>query len=565
MMIVVGSWGDLLAATIQGTYPVTCKTPLGFIADEVELFWPLLFERLQLKAQFPLRLRPETEQALALRLWQPILAQSEPTLGNPSRVVRRILDLLQLAGAAALETEQIPLLLAEGWPATSWQALSRHWLTLEGHDAQDNSVWEAIAQCLGQWRQWCLSRGLLTYGLIYELYWRYLLPDARYQQQLWRRYRAVFADDTDDYPAIAKELLEVLLAGGAFGVFAYNSDGQVRLGLNADPNYLLSLAKDAPRETCDRSAGLPAASETAIQLMSDPSFFATLPRQVQSLQTISRAELLRAVAQTIIAAVQGGEVQPGEVAIVAPGLDEIARYALMQMLSAQEIPVFPLNEQRPLISSPLVRALLVLLALVYPDLGRTLDRDGVAEMLVVLSDRGQDLAHSSESLSAAIDPVRAGLIADHCFLIDLAFPRLLPVTAFSRWDRLGHRATSAYSRICTWIEQTRAVYEAAPFNAIFCLNDAINTFLTPNSLPYDQLAALKELMETAQHYWEVERRLQDNESSWRSPTEQLEQFIELLQQGTVTANPRPARNFSHKDGVMLATIFQYRSLRACHP
>ena len=33
------------------------------------MFLPLLFDRLKIKAQFPLRLRPETEQELATQLW----------------------------------------------------------------------------------------------------------------------------------------------------------------------------------------------------------------------------------------------------------------------------------------------------------------------------------------------------------------------------------------------------------------------------------------------------------------------------------------------------------------
>jgi len=62
---------DRLAIAVRGSYPILCKTPLGFLTDEVILFWPLIFEFLGLKAQFPRRLRPETEQELATRLWQP--------------------------------------------------------------------------------------------------------------------------------------------------------------------------------------------------------------------------------------------------------------------------------------------------------------------------------------------------------------------------------------------------------------------------------------------------------------------------------------------------------------
>ena len=58
-----------------------------------------------------------------------------------------------------------------------------------------------MGELLLLWRKWCLERGLLTYGLIYELYWRYLLPNPKYQQHLTNRYQAVFADDVDDYPS----------------------------------------------------------------------------------------------------------------------------------------------------------------------------------------------------------------------------------------------------------------------------------------------------------------------------------------------------------------------------
>ncbi len=38
-------FSDRLSAAVEGTYPVICKTPVGFISDEVELFWPLIFEQ----------------------------------------------------------------------------------------------------------------------------------------------------------------------------------------------------------------------------------------------------------------------------------------------------------------------------------------------------------------------------------------------------------------------------------------------------------------------------------------------------------------------------------------
>jgi len=571
---------ERLTMAIQGRYPIFSKTPLGFFQDEVILFWPLLIERLHLKAQFPLRLRPETEQDLAKQLWDSELDKvSTQFLGtSQEQRIRRLLDLLQLAGVSGIPTEDISSMLEEGL------------LEQEGLNSEPE-LWGLIGQLLLDWRHWCLDRGLLTYGIICELYWRYLLPDPTYQQHLCNRYQAVLADDVDDYPAIARDLFEVLLDQGAVGAFTYNPQGKVRLGLNADPEYLAGLAARCQVETLTNSTTGSLADEwgeVAGEFIKEPTFAITLPESVLSIQTTSRAQILRQIAGVITQAVKAGQVQPREIAIIAPGLDAIARYTLTDILSSQGIPVEPLNEQRPLISSMTIRALLTLLALVYPGLGRLVDRDAIAEMLVVLSREPEALAGNPENPSPPtprIDPVRAGLLADHCYSPDLEQPRLLPVASFGRWDRLGHRAAGAYSEIVQWLEIQRQQQQQRLIPSVIALLDrAIQKFLWNGShLAYDQLAALRELMETAQHFWEVEGRLRQESkvsrlnseegnqanlqpSNLQKVTQTIARFIQMLRRGTVTANPYPARRLTtaQENAVTLATVFQYRAAKSFH-
>ncbi len=541
---------DRLATALRGSYPVVAKTPLGWISDEVMLFWPLLFEKLNLKAQFPIRLRPETEQELATRLWRRDLEEIGLSASGITeyKVVRRTLDLLQLAGASGIVAEEIPLILAQGLP-----------------EQENQDLWQKMGQLLLWWRQWCLERGLLSYGLIYELYWRYLLEEPQYQSQLTRRYQRIFADDVDDYPGVTREIFKFLLGKGATATFTYNHDGKVRLGLNADPNYLAGLASYCEQEELNSpplTTKFPLElRDSLVQLVSNPLALRELPPTIQSLQTVSRSTLLRQTAEVIIKGIADKEVKPQDIAVIAPGLDEIARYSLIEILSHHGIPVAPLNEQRPLISSPLIRALLTLLALVYPGLGRLVDRDSVAQMLVVLSsNNGRE--------DPAIDPVRAGLLADHCYYTDLELPRLLPPESFPRWDRLGNRATDSYKKIRQWLEVTRQQQQKQPLlKAITFLDRAIKEFFASGSyLGYDQLASVCQLMETAQHYWEVDRRLRQHEAISLPVNATVAQFIQLLRRGTITANPRhfSPLGVERQDAVTLATIFQYRSLRRAH-
>ncbi|KOP26431.1 hypothetical protein AMR41_10730 [Hapalosiphon sp. MRB220] len=663
---------DKIVMATTGKYPVRCKTPLGFFQDEVILFWPLLVQSLKLKAQFPVRLRPETEQELATRLWRPYINEEilRRAGTNEYRLVRRILDLLQLAASSGTAVEDIGKVLATA-------------LAPEDSDTNLESVEpEFFSSLLLDWRNWCLERGLLSYGIIIELYNQYLLTDPHYQQRLTQRYQGILADDVQDYPAVARHLFELLLNNGAVGAFTYNPDGIVRLGLGADPDYMQELAGYCQQETLTASFGDSLADRLTtpmVEIITQPLALLSLPEVVQSIQATSRAQLLRQTAEVIVQAIKQGQVEPEQIAVIAPGLDAIARYTLTEILTKQNIPVKSLNDQRPLIASPIIRALLTVLALVYPGLGRLVDRDAVAEMLVMLSRgdasrgafadafadaetrrgedaetrRGEDAEntfdefpasaspHVSASSSApasasphvsasssvpasasprvpasssapasasprvsasssapTIDPVRAGLIADYCFQPHPERPNLLPVTAFDRWDRLGYAATTAYNEIVKWLEEQRSQQELRLIpSPISLLDRAIQRFLWDGTnLAYDQLAALRELLETAQHYWEIDTRLRQIpqsedagtlgladtgnsskilsasprlplpvSSSVPSPQATIAEFIQLLQRGTITANPYPMRPMgTAAKAVTLATIFQYRSSRRSH-
>jgi hypothetical protein len=125
-----------------------------------------------------------------------------------------------------------------------------------------------------------------------------------------------------------------------------------------------------------------------------------------------------------------------------------------------------------------------------------------------------------------------------------------------------------------WIEGQRSQQEQRLIpSPISLLDRAIQRFLWNGSnLPYDQLAALRELLETAQHYWEVNTRLRQIEiskgeaqSQAEPPSATIAQFIQLLRRGTITANPYPVRPIGPASrAVTLATVFQYRSSRRFH-
>ncbi len=536
---------DRLTTLTQSSIPFRLTTPLGFVEEEVLLFWPLLIKKMGLTAQFPVRLRPENEQELATRLWRSQLEVATDETGiQASKLVRRLLDIYQLAAFSETKLEKIPVILKQGFSADSPELVLAP---------------ELIGTMLTDWRSWCLERGLLNYGLLTELYAQHLLPDAHYQLQLPDRIQAIFADDVDEYPPVMRSVFQQVLTYKAPIICTFNPNGGIRLGLGADPAVMEEMAENwdqidlSPRQDCCFTL----AGKKIIDRVTTPLFLPPpLPSCIQTIQTTTRAQLLRQTATTITHRIKSGQIRAQDIAIVAPGFDPISRYALTQMLTGQGIRVRNLNEQRPLTSVPLVRSLLTLLTLVYPNLGRLITHDGISEMLVVLNPK--------------IDPVRSGLLTDHCFEPHPDRPRLLPSKVFERWDRLGYDGMTAYEDLIAWIAmQQEQLANYLLVNPIVLLDRAIQKFFLGGvHLPFEQVASLRELLDTAQHYWEVETRIHKSDTikgDSMAAAQSVRSFIQLLRSGAVTANPYPVKPIvSQQDAVTIASVFQYRLNRESH-
>lgn len=549
---------------IRGYGEIISTTPLAFFEAEVQLFWPIIIQQLGLRGYFPFRLRPETEQALALRLWgDTLIAQLQQAEAvSTDRWVRRVLDLIQLAASSGTPLTRLAARIKAGSASVMLC----------------DPLADLVQAMALQWRDWCLSCGVLTYGLITDLFWQYVMPHAVYRSQIPQRFVAIAADDVENYPAIARTFFETGIDLGLPSLFTYGELGGLRDGLGADSAYFLELKKRCTAVVLPSSAALQEAASVPVAEMLWALRQASPHQQpeVYALKTTSRIELLQAAAQQAAHAIHAGEILPQAVAIIGPGLDPLARYAIIDTLGRSGIAVESLRDQRAIQSAAMVRSLLTLLALVYPGQGHLLDTEQIAEMLVVLTTVGSSAGGLNGGV--AIDPVRAGLLADYCFSPHPDDPELLPIEVYSRWDRLGHGAAQAYETLRRWIAQQQGHLRSSAnssardysasyltLNPVFMLDRAIQTFLMTRPLTVDQLAVLRELIETAQHYWDVDARLRKMEQTWPTLPETVSAFIGLLHRGVITANPYPTTIAQQaRPSVTLATTFQYLNAHLSH-
>lgn len=243
-----------------------------------------------------------------------------------------MLDLFLLAANSGKAISEIPTILRQGFAENG-----------NGDTKDFNDPYEYMGKALSDWQQFCWQNGLLTYGIITELFGRYLLPNPYYQAKLCQRFRYLIADDVDEYPAIARHLCEISIASKAKAVFTYNPQGGIRQGLGADPDYWQELAADC--EIVD----LPAVQDalgaqigaTVLGSVVDPGSSLYLTQEplagLIGIETISRAKLFRTVADTIADAIAAQQIKASEIAIIAPGLDNIANYAIVEILAKRAL------------------------------------------------------------------------------------------------------------------------------------------------------------------------------------------------------------------------------------
>lgn len=539
---------------IQNLFPaVEIYTPSAFIIQEVELFFPLILEKLQVEPFFPFRLSTPMERELSAPSAQTQLTTEILNLwGGESRAISHILDLLPLAGMAGVPRQNIKNYLEKSQ-------------LLDPFDAENNEQMAKIVDnILTQWWQWCLERGFLTYGITYQLYGQYLLTNLTYQESLTNRYHSVFADNLDNFPALWGDLFKLFINKNIYSIFTYNYQGKVRLGLNADPDYLLSI-----RDVCqvEKLTGF-ACDNLAVTLADDihniviNQEFNSIDFQekIYSIKTKTRAQLIEDTANFIINQVKNNHIKPEEIAIIAPGLDEIARFQFLYFLHQANIPIEPLKEQRPLIVSPLVRSILNLLGLIYRGCGRLIEREGVAEMLTLLSQK--------EGGRWGIDPIRAGLLAEYCYLVDIESPQLLPMEYLSKGERMNYDSFMAYHEIRDWINDTKTAVKKESLSPLAVIDLITERFFAEvRALDYSNYASLKKLRETARDFFVVQQKLKEYDFPHKTDDDCVQDWIVFMRKGTVTTNPYRNDYFisrTKERGVILATIYQYRVANLSH-
>jgi hypothetical protein len=535
----------------------------GLVRRAVALYWPLVarsagFEQAD---QEPVFLTLETAQYFMWRVVEPLIRE-EGYFGDLAirreRLLSQLIDNLNKSALVGFDHTDIYARLKGAWTG-----------------AQDklNSYWQA-QDCAIRFRNYCLSHNLLDFSLVTHVYHRYLFPHPVYRRHFQARYQHLLVDNLEENVPVAHEMIAWAMEHCESTVLAFDEGGGHRLFLGADAEGALSLEK-----ACSKVIRL----KSPVVASTDVLAFSDVLRQalrVESVPTAPEGAPSRAIVDRgggrywigmihwivgRIAELLDGGTQAGEIAIIAPYVSAVMRFAIEEELGARGIDLYLLRPSTPLREEPLIRGLLTLVLLGYPDW--PLRIQGEAYSLPI-----EDVALALRTALAELDPIRSQYLARAALPLGERVLRGLSGSASDSasrdnlgrlWKNVGYQVAERYEALRLWLSR---YHEGDSEPVDIFLSRVFGDLLSRPGYGFcDEMArarAYGRLVESAAKF----RSAVGLDGAVDDDTVARE-YVQLVLEGTASAEylldwPRPPR----EDAVILAPAYSYltRDLRSSY-
>jgi hypothetical protein len=416
-------------------------TFFGLAQRHVGLFFPLIASRAGFAnaRREPVWINVEAAQYFLDRIAAPYVGDFEDLRMPHTRLLVQILDNLNRAATTGFALEELADRLMSAW-----------------HGAESRRhAYRKVQEIAVAFRRFCLQHTLVDFSLGMELFRTHLLTAGFYREYVAARYRHVLADNVEEAAPVIHDLLCLLLKTSDSAVMVEDDPGGFRVNLGAEPR-----SARAVREACD-SVEYVADARLQTDAPDSPSRFGRA--LMQTIVTRAERASLRSTAVEVLRSTDGSPmcywatmvqavterigtlirsgVQPSQIAIVAPVVEDVLRFELEERLKEYGAGVHAVRPSRPLHDQPLVRALVTFARLGHPRWGQ--------------SASPQELARALTLAISELDVVRAQIIADAVRRSSGAagISALLPLDDAALWSRVGAQFRERYATLQGWLWQ----------------------------------------------------------------------------------------------------------------
>ena len=546
----------------------TITTFYGLCQRAAALFWPVVarsagFAHPELEPTF---LTLESTQYYLERIVRPLMQTegyfSELTIRR-ERLLSQVIDNLNKSALVGFPPQEIAKRLNAAWAGSE----RRYTSYLQAED------------CALRFRAFCLQHNLLDISLTTDLFTQQVRACPQYQTYATAQYRHLMVDNLEENVPVACSYIEWLLTRCASSILAMDDEGSYRVFLGADWQAAVELGR---RCQVELAMGTLPGTNPALLVLSDGARRAMhLPglkldqsgsvRDALQGQCSTRywAGMIHWVADQVVRLVAHG-CPPSEIAIVAPYVNEVMRFALEDDLDRHGVRLFLLRPATTLRDDAIVRASLCLARLAHPHWAE--NSETTLRQLPV-----EDMAEALGQVIAGLDPVRARLLAEKALPEGtLALSDLSGNVASTAaqvgvlWQRLGFQLRERYQALRGWLNDYAAetaqpldIFLARLFGEVLSL-PGFGLYLRP-----DLARSYSRLLESANKFrLATSADEQGSRSGVVQPMASVLDlggtFTEFVLAGLASAEYVSDRPDTADDGVILAPAYAYltRGLRS---
>lgn len=413
----------------------------GLARRSLERFWPLIAERAGYPLDEPTFLTIETAQYhIAQFIDEAIQTGRFDSVSVPrARLIAQTLDNLSKAAINDFALPEVTERLRGAWAGHS----SRH------------MVYETWQTTVEQFRAYCQSHNLLDFSIQIELFTRHILHEPQTVAYLRETYRHLVADNLEENNPVALDFIRWLWPSLDSALLVYDTDAGYRIFLGAEPEAAYNL-----RELCDEHEALTTShvQSTSLQNLEQAITYA-FTNQPQTTSNTHAAftftfhsfypQMLDWVCEQVIDLVTRQRVEPREIVLIAPFLNDSLRFSVMNTLENAGVPIISHRPSRAMREEPAARAMLTLMQFVNP----------IESSLPTAA----DMANMLGQLIDGLDPIRARLLTEIVYgsggrhelgSFDTINPRMQ--------SRITYVCGERYEYLRQWLTEMQAVIAEIP-------------------------------------------------------------------------------------------------------
>lgn len=423
----------------------------GLARRSVNLFWPIIAEEAGFKnieGQEPTFLTIETAQYHMAHFVDEALQTGRFDSVNVSRarLIAQSLDNLSKAAINYFTPDEVADRLTRAWG---------------GHSSREivYQAWKDVAEA---YRQHCLENNLLDFSLQIEIFSRHILHNSQAQVHLRQQYQHLIADNIEEYPPVGLDFVRWIWDDLQSTLLVYDHDAGYRVFLGAEPQSAYQL-----RDLCTehivlnqsyvQSTDMQALGQSIIAAFEDENYTPNDDLDSEGDRTGAfdydfstfYPQMLNWVCEQVVDLVKVRGVEPRDIVVIAPYLNDSLRFSVINQLEQAGIPFISHRPSRAIRDEPAARAMLTMMQLVNPAEVQLPPATDVMDMLV--------------HFIADIDPVRAAFLTEIVYGVGRRELGSFDAINHTMQERITYAIGERYETLREWmVEQAKLVAETPP-------------------------------------------------------------------------------------------------------